>query len=104
MRLKRDILGANNERLTSEQFVQIYCLFESNGHSHTCPDGNKERVKQAVEILHSNLKPGTSFPEETFNEVFNRVDTNLDGNLNCEEIDLLFYLYSLKVVDPSLLA
>jgi len=103
MNLKRSIIGTS-DRVSCEQFVQIYFLFDAQSNGQNCPDGSMSRVKMAVERLHQNMQPNTTFPEETFNQLFTSVDTNADGQLDCDQIDLLFYLYSLQVTDPSLFA
>jgi len=85
------------DRVTCDQFFQIFFLFDNDAPENECPHGSIERVKRSTEELHKALQPDTQFADEVFDDVFNSIDLDQDGKLSCKEVELLYYLYSLQV-------
>jgi len=88
----------DEDRATQEQFLSIFFLFDNHTPESTCPHGHKSRVLRATEELHKALM-GTdhAFDISTFECVFQRIDQDSDGILNCKEVELFFYIYSVNV-------
>jgi len=94
----RNTVLQEEDRATLEQFLSIFFLFDNHTPESICPHGNKNRVMRATEELHKALM-GTdhAFDHQTFEQVFQRIDRDSDGVLNCKELELFFYIYSVNV-------
>eukprot|EP01117_Protostelium_nocturnum_P017934 TRINITY_DN7387_c0_g1_i1.p1 TRINITY_DN7387_c0_g1~~TRINITY_DN7387_c0_g1_i1.p1 ORF type:complete len:353 (-),score=104.50 TRINITY_DN7387_c0_g1_i1:217-1275(-) len=129
MKIKRNVLGPNQNAVDFTLFLEIFFLFDNNTPCDTCPHGSRERVKQATEKLHNSLLNGESesapttptpftstaydgleFPEQTseaqvhpqiFEQLFEMIDKDRDQVLSCQELELFFYLYSCRVVSEG---
>jgi len=86
------------DRATLEQFLSIFFLFDNHTPESVCPHGNKNRVMRDTEELHKALM-GTDhdFDQQIFEHVFQKIDRDSDGVLNCKELELFFYMYSVNV-------
>jgi len=76
-------------------------LFDNNSSPESCPHGTKERVLRATEQLHRTISPTESIKNETFEQIFKRIDKDSDGVLSCRELELFYYLYTLEVIKNS---
>jgi hypothetical protein len=50
-----------------------------------------------TEELHKSLHPDSQLNAGMFENVFRSVDADGDGVLTCQEMELLFYLYSIQI-------
>jgi len=97
--LKTKIVG-DSDRLTDDQFRQFFYLFDNpfKSNESKCPHGEKMRVKIATHILHQSINPDSEFANDIFNDVFEAIDRDSDGVLSCSELELLYYMYSTRVM------
>jgi len=100
--LKSKILG-DSDRLTNDQFRQFFYLFDNpaGASEQSCPHGEKARVKMSTQMLHQSIKPDSEFATEVFNDVFEAIDRDADGILSCRELELLYYMYSTRMLAPT---
>jgi len=94
--------------IDKEQFRIIFYLFTSDTDNHACPSGSKESVKRMIEQYHVTLDTTQSFDNDLFNSIYHNVEQLQDQeqqqssqqqqqNLTCQNIELLFYLYTAHV-------
>jgi len=101
MSLKTKILGTS-DRLTDDQFRQFFYLFDNKSEEGVrCPHGEKMRVKLATQLIHQSIKPDSEFPTEVFENVFEAIDRDADGVLSCRELELLYYMYSTRMMTET---
>jgi len=93
--IKKKLLSGT-ERVSFEQFLEIFFLFDCRTPEDVCPHGEKPRVHRATEELHKCITED-SFQEETFEKIFGKMDTDSDGRLSCKEVELFFYLYCVEL-------
>jgi len=99
--LRTKILGSS-DRLTEDQFRQFFYLFDNHLGTEThCPHGEKMRAKMAAQTLHQSIKPGSEFPTDVFENVFEAIDRDADGVLTCKELELLYYTYSTRIMTET---
>lgn len=87
------------EFMTCNQFRSVFFLFDNNTPDEKCPHGAKDRVKQASEQLQQAIAPNLEFPNTLFELLFAQIDRDSDGLLGCQEMELLYYLFSLEVFE-----
>jgi len=97
MQVKHRVLGGSEQRASFDHFLRIFFLFDNNTPADTCPHGEKPRVMRATEELHKSLKPSTNFDQAMFDNVFTSIDGDKDNVLTCQELELLFYVYSARL-------
>jgi hypothetical protein len=85
-----------DDGVTLDQFLSVFFLFDNKAPHAACPHGHKDRVCQATREMHKALCPGTDFDSELFQSLFSAVDQDGDSVLTCQQVDLLYYLYSAK--------
>jgi len=96
--IKLNLIGSS-ERINCDQFRQIFYLFDNNSFSsQACPHGEKERVKVAVQHLHTSTRSDLPFATQVFENVFSSLDRDSDGILSCREVELLYYTYSTHIM------
>jgi len=96
--LKTKIIGPE-DRNTRDQFRQVFYLFDNVSSEHKCPHGEKPRVQFSTQQLHHSIQPDSEFCLEIFDIVFKDVDKDGDGVLSCKELELLYYLYSTRIME-----
>jgi len=89
--IKQKVVG-DKDKVSLEQFLQLFFLFDCRTPEEICPHGEKLRVQRATAELHRCISEA-SFSEETFERIFRGVDRDSDGMLSCREMELFFYLY-----------
>eukprot|EP01119_Soliformovum_irregulare_P014181 TRINITY_DN3866_c0_g1_i2.p1 TRINITY_DN3866_c0_g1~~TRINITY_DN3866_c0_g1_i2.p1 ORF type:complete len:301 (+),score=61.91 TRINITY_DN3866_c0_g1_i2:167-1069(+) len=99
--IRRKYIG-DVDRITTEQFLKLFFLFDHPSSDHSCADGDKDRVKEAVIRLHESLETGIDFQEQTFDRLFSGMIHDRDGRISCQGLDLLLYLYAAHATHPSL--
>jgi len=97
MGVKQRVIG-RNQRVTLDQFLRVFFLFDNRTPCDACPHGQKPRAQRATEELHKTLKPDSHFCDDIFNRVFASIDIDHDNMLTCQELELLFYMYSATVL------
>ncbi len=53
----------------------------------------------STQQLHRAILPETDFAADVFDTVFNDVDRDADGVLSCQELELLYYMYSTRIME-----
>jgi len=89
-RIQRRILSPDEQRVTCDQFLQIFFLFDNHTPDDCCPHGAKSRVERATQELHKCVKPDSQFASQIFDTVFRKIDADNDGTLSCKEVELFF--------------
>jgi len=97
--LKTELIG-NNDRLTKDEFRQLFYLFDNAApEQRKCPHGEKPRVRFATQQIHYSIAPDSEFVDSVFDHVFATVDRDSDGILSCRELELLYYMYSARMME-----
>jgi len=94
-------IKAEDDKLTLDQFLTVFYLFDNAAAEEPCIHGERERVRIATSQLHSVLQPSHEFYHDKFEELFALVcgqDEN-QQHLTCKEMELLYYMYSCFVLD-----
>ncbi|KAF2072744.1 hypothetical protein CYY_005932 [Polysphondylium violaceum] len=101
--LKVNSLDAHT-RINKEQFRIIFYLFTTESDNHACPSGSIESVKRMIQQYHVTLDTDHPFDNEMFNTIYSTVENLQTRNenqqqqpLTCQNIELLFYLYTAHV-------
>jgi len=87
------------------QFRSIFFLFTTTGSDEICAHGHRQRVLEATQQFHTQLKTRftelPAFQPDLFDSAFAMADLDSDGTLSCAESELLFHLYSCAVIERS---
>lgn len=92
-------LGITEQGMTLDQFLTVFYLFDNAASEQPCIHGDRERVRMATAQLHAVLQPSHDFYHERFEEICALVSSDENGRLTCKEMELLFYMYSVHVMD-----
>jgi len=96
--LRTKLIGQET-RISKDQLRQFFYLFDNAAPEQKCPHGEKLRVKFSTQQLHYTILPESEFASDVFDTVFNDVDKDADGILTCKELELLYYMYSTRIME-----
>ncbi len=98
--LRRKVGVAETDGMTLDQFLTVFYLFDNAASEEPCVHGERERVRIATAQLHAVIQPSHEFYHERFDEIFGLVCGDQNGlTLTCKEMELLYYMYSVYVLD-----